>query len=72
MSKLQNLVAALGDEWQGEAQTAFTNDFEHMKKTISSFSDALNRYARAMDKAADQLEATDQQLKSQMSGSTVG
>ncbi len=72
MSKLQSLVGALGEEWQGEAQTAFTNDFENMKKTINSFSEALNRYARAMDTAANELEATDQTLKSKMSGSTVG
>ena len=72
MGKLQSLVGALGDEWQGDAQVAFTQDFENMKKNITSFSECLQRYADAMRTAAAELEATDTNLKSKMSGSSVG
>lgn len=72
MGKLKSLVAALGEEWQGEAQTAFENDFENMKRNIESFSQCIEQYAKAMDTAANELEQADQNLKSKMSGSTVG
>ncbi|MBR0039179.1 MAG: WXG100 family type VII secretion target [Lachnospiraceae bacterium] len=72
MSNLQRLVDNLGSEWEGQAQAAFNNDFQNMKKTITSFSQCLQRYADAMRTAAAELEQADQNLKSKMSGSTVG
>ncbi len=72
MSNLQRLVDNLSSEWEGQAQTAFTNDFQNMKKTITSFSQCLQRYSDAMRTAATELEQADQNLKSKMSGSTVG
>lgn len=72
MSKLKTLVGSLSDEWQGEAQTAFEQDFENMKRNIDSFSECLEQYAKSMDTAANELEAADQNLKSKMSGSTLG
>ena len=72
MTNLKNLVDNLGSEWEGQAQTAFVTDFENMKKTITSFSECLERYANAMRTAAQELRQADENLKSKMSGSTVG
>ena len=72
MKNLTNLVDGLRDEWEGEAQTAFVTDFDNMRKTITSFSETMQRYAEAMKTAAKELRQADENLKSKMSGSSVG
>ena len=63
---LTNQVENLHQVWEGEAQTAFFNNFMGMRETFRNFSEMLEGYARLMDTAATELETTDQNLRSQM------
>lgn len=66
MAKVKNLVYALNEVWKGEAQDAFLAKFESMQPTFTNFSEMLEGYAKLMDTAANELETTDQSLKSTM------
>ncbi len=66
MAKVKNLVYALNEVWKGEAQDAFLTKFESMQPTFTNFSEMLEGYAKLMDTAANELETTDQVLKSTM------
>ena len=63
MQQIKNLVLSLRESWKGEAQDAFVEKFQSMDKTYSKLSDVLEEYAKLMDKAADELQNTDQNLK---------
>lgn len=67
MQKLGQLIRSLQETWKGEAQNAFYQKFESMQQTFTQFSEMLKGFADNMNKAAQQLEATDQQLKSAFS-----
>ncbi|MDE6971837.1 MAG: WXG100 family type VII secretion target [Lachnospiraceae bacterium] len=66
MAKLKNLIYALNEIWKGDAQNAFLAKYESMQPTFTNFSELLEGYAKLMDTAANELEATDQSLKSTM------
>lgn len=66
MVKLKNLIYALNEIWKGDAQNAFLAKYESMQPTFTNFSELLEGYAKLMDTAANELEATDQSLKSTM------
>lgn len=66
MTKLKNLIYALNEIWKGDAQNAFLSKYESMQPTFTNFSELLEGYAKLMDTAANELEATDQSLKSTM------
>lgn len=66
MAKLKNLIMALNEQWKGEAQDAFVAKYESMQSTFTNFSDMLEGYAKLMDTAAKELQATDQSLKGTM------
>lgn len=66
MAKIKNLVMSLNEVWKGEAQTAFVSKYESMQPTFTNFSEMLEGYAKLMDTAANELEATDQSLKTTM------
>ena len=66
MGRLKNLIYALNEIWKGEAQNAFLSKYESMQSTFTNFSELLEGYAKLMDTAANELEATDQSLKSTM------
>jgi len=63
MQKLKNLVLSLNDSWKGEAQDAFVAKFQSMDQTYRKLSDVLESYAKLMDTAANDMQATDQNLK---------
>lgn len=66
MTKIKNLVNALNEVWKGEAQDAFLAKFQSMQPTFNNFSEMLEGYAKLMDTAANELESTDQSLKTTM------
>ncbi len=69
MVKLRSLVLSLNENWKGEAQDAFVAKFESMQSSFTNFSNMLEGYAKLMDTASRELQATDQTLKSTMSSS---
>lgn len=66
MAKIKNLVMSLNEVWKGEAQAAFVSKYEGMQPTFTNFSEMLEGYAKLMDTAANELESTDQSLKTTM------
>lgn len=68
IAKLRSLVLSLNETWKGDAQNAFVAKFESMQSTFTSFSEMLEGYAKLMDTAARELQATDQALKGTIQG----
>lgn len=68
IAKLRSLVLSLNETWKGDAQEAFVAKFESMQSTFTSFSEMLEGYAKLMDTAARELQATDQTLKGTIQG----
>ena len=66
MARLKNLIYALNEVWKGDAQDAFLAKYESMQSTFTNFSELLEGYYRLMDTAANELESTDQSLKTTM------
>jgi len=67
MSRIGGLVNGLSDQWTGDAQTAFLQSYQGMQPTFQKFVEILEGYAKLMDHAAQEMEATDQALKSSIS-----
>ncbi len=69
MAKMRSLVLALNENWKGEAQDAFVSKFESMQSSFTNFSNMLEGYAKLMDTASRELQATDQNLRSTVQNS---
>ena len=67
IQKLTSIINGLNDVWRGSAQDAFVERYRSMEPTFRNFSEMLEGYAKLMDTAARELEATDQALKGTMS-----
>ena len=63
MSRITNLVNGLADQWSGEAQQAFLQNYQGMQPTFQKFVEILEGYSKLMDKAAHDMELTDQSIK---------
>ncbi len=63
MAKMRSLILGLNEIWKGEAQDALVAKYESMQPTFNSFSEMLESYAKLMDVSAQQLQETDQNLK---------
>jgi len=64
MTRITSLVNGLNDQWSGEAQQAFINSFTEMKPVFDNFVRIIQGYADLMEKAAIEMEAADQEIKS--------
>ena len=56
-------MLSLKDSWKGEAQDAFVAKFQSMEHTLRKLTEVLEQYAKLMDKSADDMQTTDQNLK---------
>ena len=59
MTRITNLINGLGEQWSGEAQDAFLQNYQGMQPTFRKFEEILDGYANLMDTAANEMEATD-------------
>ena len=66
MNKLRKLIYSLDESWKGEAQDAFVAKFRSMEGIYKKFSDILEQYAKLMDKAANELQSTDQTIRNRI------
>lgn len=64
MNRLRKIVYSLSDSWRGDAQEAFVIKFQSMESVYKKFSSVLEQYAALMDKAANEMQATDHSIKS--------
>ena len=63
MQGIRNLVLSLSDSWKGEAQDAFVAKFQSMDHTYRKLAEVLDEYAKLMDTAASEMQATDQNMR---------
>lgn len=63
INKLKKLVYSLEDSWKGEAQDAFVIKFQSMDSVYRKLYDVLEQYANLMEKAANEMQSTDQNIK---------
>jgi len=70
MSRITSLVNGLSDQWSGDAQQAFLQNFNDMKPTFDKFVRILQGYAELMDKTAQEMEDTDLRIKGAIQSTT--
>jgi WXG100 family type VII secretion target len=66
MQRLSQLILGLNEVWKGEAQDAFVQKYQSMDTQFKNFAEMLEGYAKLMDKAASDIQQTDQALKGTM------
>jgi WXG100 family type VII secretion target len=66
VQRLTQIINGLNEVWRGGAQDAFVERFRSMEPQFRSFSEMLEGYATLMDKAAQELQSTDDALKGTM------
>lgn len=64
-AKMKQLVNSLTSEWEGEAQKAFAASFANRETFFKQFSEEIENFAKFMDRAAQTMRETEEQLKSQ-------
>jgi WXG100 family type VII secretion target len=62
MTRITNLVNGLSDQWSGEAQQAFLQNYQGMQPTFQRFIEILDGYAKLMDTAATEMERMDDEI----------
>ena len=63
--QMKQLVTSLSDEWQGEAQKAFYDSFSQKETFFRQFAEEIEKFTQFMEQAAEQMRATEEQLKGQ-------
>ena len=63
MGKITSLVNGLSEQWTGDAQQAFQSKYQSMEPQLRKFADVIENYTKLMDKAAMEMESTDQSIK---------
>jgi WXG100 family type VII secretion target len=64
--KMKSLVNDVISAWEGESQQAFQASFQQKDTFFRQFSEEVEAFAVLMDTAANRMEATEAELKSQM------
>ncbi len=62
MSRIRRLIYSLDESWKGEAQRAFVQKFQSMESIYRKLTDVLNEYAKLMDRTAEEMQKTDQDV----------
>ncbi|MFC0232601.1 WXG100 family type VII secretion target [Vagococcus entomophilus] len=56
------------DNWEGNAFTSFDNQFQELTPKIQEFAELLEQINQQLNKVADIVEQTDQDIASQIGG----
>ena len=62
MKKMRILVLSLSEDWQGDAQKAFEQNFLAKSRVMNDLASTLEKYAELMESAAKETEKMDQSL----------
>lgn len=68
LSILTNEQQIIRENWEGSAFESFDNQFESLKPKIIEFSQLLVEINEQLDKVANIIEQTDQDIASQING----
>lgn len=60
VGNLKTLQQKLNSMWDGEANDSFNKDFQKDAKQLDAFYKAVEEYAKALDKIADNYEKTEE------------
>lgn len=63
IDRVNNLVNALPEIWEGKAEEQFVASFKEMSGSFEQFDQALESYAAALEDAASRMEAADKAAK---------
>ena len=66
MNKIRRIVNDLDGNWKGDAQKAFVAKFQSMESVYKQFGDVLEQYADLADKAANEMQTVDNNIKRQL------
>ncbi|WP_010165720.1 WXG100 family type VII secretion target [Candidatus Epulonipiscium viviparus] len=71
LADIAALIRGLNEIWEGEAQRAFEAKFNNVQSKFVTFSEEIEKYAKMMERAADGLEFTDQDLSSKINNYNI-
>lgn len=67
IARMRALVTNLSGVFEGEAATAYVNQFESMQATFTSFSEMIEMFAAELDTTANSFQEMDTTLASKLS-----
>lgn len=67
IARMRALVTNLSGVFEGEAGTAYVNQFESMQATFTSFSEMIEMFAAELDTTANSFQEMDTTLASKLS-----
>lgn len=65
IARMDQLLAALQDEWEGSAATAYAGRFSELRPSFVKAQDLIDEIALSLDATALSLEETDASIASQ-------
>lgn len=68
IQKMDSLLNALLEEWEGSASAAYAQKFQELRPSFVAAKDLIDRIAEALDKTAEAVESTDSQIANQFLG----
>ena len=66
INRMRSIVTNLSGVFEGQAGTAYVNQFESMQATFTSFSEMIEMFAAELDSTASNFENLDTTLASQL------
>lgn len=63
IDRVNNLVNALPEIWEGKSEQDFVSTFKGLSGSFEQFDEALESYAVALEDAANRMEAADKAAK---------
>ena len=67
ITKMQNLINTLQEEWEGEASRKFADQFEALKPSFIEVRNLIDDIGGQSDATAEALESLDQEIASKFS-----
>ncbi len=67
ITKMQNLINTLQEEWEGEASRKFADQFEALKPSFIEVRNLIDDIGGQCDATAEALESLDQEIASKFS-----
>ncbi|MCH3957506.1 MAG: WXG100 family type VII secretion target [Olsenella sp.] len=68
ISRMDSLLNALQEEWEGEASRAYESRFQELRPGFVKAQDLINEIAQSLDATAQSLEETDSNIAAQFRG----
>lgn len=67
ITRMQNLISTLQEEWEGEASVMFAEQFEALKPSFTEVRKLINDIGTQCNATADAVESLDQEIASKFS-----